>query len=272
MVKVSKPILMLIVLALVAVVGSLVTVMAVTLFKRRATPVASPSSLSATVSEATDGESATGRAATSGAAASKPAEATRTDRPSSDLASRVETGVAPSETPRVIVDPPEVRGTPGRETRPRAASRVDALPAARKTHSFPLDDGQKAAIAEFEKGLQASLDVTSQHDAQAMDEAYRGLEEAMRAGNEQMKEQARSLLMELAKHAAEVTDRFNQEYLDGVRAYLTPEQIAEVEKVVKQKTPSFVGYSTTTDADGNVKVEPIAPGRITVHSSTGEEP
>jgi flagellar basal body-associated protein FliL len=271
MAKVSKPILIVMVLALVAAVGALVTVMAVTLFKGPAATTESPSGLSATTSGATGEESTTGRAATSSSAGSKSAETTTADRRTWDSA-RVETGVPATEAPRIVGDNPRVRGTPGREAGKRPASRVDALPASRKAHSFPLDDGQKAAIAEFEKGLQASLDVTFQHDDQAMKDAYRGLEEAMRTGNEQMKEQARSQLMELARHAGEITDRFNQEYLDGVRSYLTPEQVAEMEKIVKQKTPSFVGYSTTTDADGNVKVEPVDSSNVTVHSSTSDEP
>lgn len=272
--KVSKPVMVLMVLAIVAVVGSLVT-LATVMLKGRPTPstdqkVAAETPAGQPESTPASHDPLSGPAKSTlgikqGPAGKNGPPAVSTD---SQMSNIIANGQGP-ERPLSADTARTIERMIGRRT-PVKAGKVGSLPAAVKVHSLSLDDGQKAAVAKFEETFQGSMDTTAEHNERAMKEAVQGLQAAMDSGNEQLIEQAKAGLQEAAKYQASGTDRLNEQYAEGVRPYLTAEQAAELDKVLKQKTPTAYGYSTTTQPDGTTKVEMVEPGSITVHSSTDD--
>ena len=129
----------------------------------------------------------------------------------------------------------ETTGTITTSVNHRALASGDAfIPLAAEAKAMSLTDGQRAAIDQFDAAFQP--DAKAQLDQQAKDVrfAMEEVKQAVLSGDQAFLEQASQRVRNVSNDQASLVRQLNQKYLDGIRGFLSAEQVQTLEKSVNQ--------------------------------------
>jgi len=140
------------------------------------------------------------------------------------------------------------------------------LPAANAAARLSLDEGQRAAIEQFEEAFKQQVDSRLLPVQQKLDQARLTLQQAWLSGNEDLKTSANEALMSVAGEQTEILSELGKEYVTGVKPYLNEEQAAQLDRAASRSIPTVVGTVQSGDGPPQITVNQGA-GSITVITS-----
>ena len=150
------------------------------------------------------------------------------------------------------------------------ASSVGALAAARRLKNMSLTDAQRNSIEPVNKQFEEAIKSRQEELRKARRAAFDELQKAQAVGDQRVIETAQEKVQEtLAAQASAMSD-LNKQYSDAVKPYLTPEQVAELDKAAQQPAPTAAASGMIMiQTDGQkptVIVVPLPEGEATPNS------
>jgi len=140
-----------------------------------------------------------------------------------------------------------------------SSKHLSNLPAANAVARLSLNDGQRAAVAQFEEAFKQQVDARLLPVQQKIDQATAAFQQAWQSGNQELKNSSREALMNVASEQTDILNELSKEYIDGVKPYLSEEQATQIEKTADQRVTTVVG--TVQSGDG--------PPEVTVNQGGG---